>query len=110
MRDGNIIRGFQEHDRVINILNQRFNELQKASNKVYLQNLTHVMMWDVLIGLLAERGIITKEQFDQALNALHEKTKVAFEAEQKAAAEKKKMETEGKTTVLSETPAIPVVL
>ena len=115
MLDGTIIRGFENHDRAINALNQRFNELQKGYDKVYMQNLTHVMMWDALIGLLESKGSITSKEFDRALQALHEKTKAAMVVEQAKAAQEKaeegytKIPVEGKTTVLSDQPAIPVI-
>ena len=101
---GRVHMAFKTHDDAINTMHRRFKEVEKGADKVYLQNLTHVMMWDVLIGLLAEKGIITKEQFDKALTDLHDKTKAAMEAEQA-----KKIPPEGQTTVLSETPAIPVL-
>jgi len=105
MRDAQIIRGFQEHDNVINQMHRRMKEVERGADKVYLQNLTHVMMWDVLMGLLEQRGIITKIQFDEALKELSDKTKAAMEAEQQKKAEDEKP----KVTVLSQEPAIPVI-
>lgn len=87
---------------------QNFAKLERIVDKTYMQSLTHVMMWDVLMGLLAERGIITKEQFDAALKALSDKTKAAMEADQKKRADAEEL-AKGKTTVLSDVPAIPVI-
>ncbi len=78
-----------------------FSKLEKMIDRIYLRSLTHEMMWDVLMGLLEERKIITRTQFDEALKELSQKTKAAMDAEAKKKAE-------GKITVLSETPAIPV--
>lgn len=105
MRDAQIIRGFTEHDNVINQLHRRLKEFEKGTDKIYMQSLTHVMMWDVLMDLLEKRGIVTKIQFDEALKELSEKTKAAMEADEKRKAE----EAKPKVTVLSDVPAIPVV-
>lgn len=103
-----IQQGFVMTDKAINATRADFQSLQKGVDRIYLRSLTHEMMWDVLMGLLIEKGLFTKEQFDQALKDLGEKTKAAMEA-----AEKKKKEAEelaaGKVTVLSDVPAIPVV-
>lgn len=87
---------------------QNFAKIEKVVDRAYLNSLTHVMMWDVLIGLLEAKGIITKLQFDEALKELSDKTKAAMEADQKKKAEAAEL-AKGKTTVLSEVPAIPVV-
>lgn len=85
-----------------------FAKIEKVVDKAYLNSLTHVMMWDVLIGLLEAKGIITKLQFDEALKELSDKTMAAMEADQERKAEAAEL-AKGKTTVLSDQPAIPVV-
>lgn len=105
MREATQIRAFEMHDRAINGLRLEFQAMRKVVDKTYVQNLTHVMMWDVLFGLLESKGIFTKSQFDAALQELHEKTKVAMEEEQKKKAEEPKPS----VTVLSQEPAIPVI-
>lgn len=105
MRDQNILRGFQEHDRAINDLHKRFKRIEKSYDDLYLNFLTQQMMWDCLMGLLVKKGVFSTGEFDAEMKALQEATQKAMEAD----AEKKKMETEGKTTVLSDVPAIPIV-
>lgn len=105
MRDQNIYRGFQEHDRVINILHNRLKGLENAYDKLYLNFLTQQMMWDCLMEILVKKAVFSTGEFDVEMKALQEATQKAMEAE----SEKKKMETEGKTTVLSDVPAIPFV-
>lgn len=109
MNDAKLINAFENHSRAINRLSVELTASRKIVDRTWMQSLTHVMMWDVLMGLLEQRGIVTKIQFNEALKELSEKTKAAMEAEQKAAEEKKKAETVGKVTVLSDQPAIPVV-
>ena len=105
---GRVHLAFKEHDRAINSMHHRFKEVERGADKVYLQNLTHVMMWDVLMGLLEKRGIITKNQFDEALKELSDKTQAAMAEEQKKRAEAEEL-AKGKVTVTSDVPAIPVV-
>lgn len=102
MREQTLIHSFSIHDAAINNLRNELRAMQKTIDRGYHYNLTHVMMWDVLMELLDKKGIVTKMQFDEALKALSEKTKAAMEAEQKKQAETK-------VTVLSDVPAIPVV-
>ncbi len=107
MRDSQIIRGFAEHDGVINQLHRRLKEMEKGTDRIYVRSLTHEMMWDVLMSLLESKGMITKAQFDTALRELSDKTKAAMEAEQK---KKEEADAAGpKITVLSDVPAIPIV-
>jgi hypothetical protein len=84
-----------------------FAKLEKVVDKAYLNSLTHVMMWDVLLGLLDKKGIISKAEFDATLKELSDKTKAAMEADQKRQAEAS--ESSSKVTVESDVPAIPVV-
>ena len=108
MNDAKLIPILGNHTNTINRLAAEFNAMRKVVDKTYMQSLTHVMMWDVLMGLLEQKGLITKIQFDEALKELSEKTRLAMEEAQKADLEKKKAE-EGKVTILSDQPAIPVV-
>ena len=82
-----------------------FSKLEKSIDKIYVRSLTHIMMWDVLLGLLDKQGIITKMQFDEAMKELSERTQAAMEAEQKKKAEA----ATPKVTVLSDVPAIPII-
>lgn len=86
---------------------QNFAKLEKIVDKAYLNSLTHVMMWDVLLGLLDQKGIVTKIEFDTALKDLSDKTKASMEADQKKKAAA--VESSSKVTVVSDVPAIPVV-
>ncbi len=108
MREDTLIRALEMHDRAINGLRAEFKAMQKVLDKTYVQNMTHVMMWDVLFELLQGKGVFTREQFDAALKELSDKTKAAMEAEQKKKAEEAEL-AKGKVTVLSDQPAIPVV-
>jgi hypothetical protein len=108
MRDQQIIRGFEHHDRHINGLRAELKHLAKEFDKVYLSDLTHRMMWDVLMGLLEKKGLVTKLEFDEAMKTLSEATQKAMEAENKAKADAEEL-AKGKVTVLSDKPAIPVV-
>lgn len=108
-------QAFVHTDNAINTLRQEFRGLQnefkamqKVLDKAYVQSLTHVMMWDCLMTLLENKGVVTKIQFDEALKELSEKTCAAMEADQKKAAEEADL-AKGKVTVLSDQPAIPVV-
>ena len=109
MRDQNVLRGFQEHDRVINILHNRVQNLEKVCDKLYLNFLTQQMMWDCLMGLLVKKAVFSAGEFDAEMKALQEATQKAMEADAKKKAEEKEMSTVGKVTVLSDVPAIPVV-
>jgi hypothetical protein len=108
MRDGNIIRGFGEHDKAINTLHTRLQGLEKAYDKLYLNFLIQQMMWDCLMGLLVKKAVFSEGEFDAEMKALQEATQKAMEADAKKRAEAKEL-LQGKVTVLSETPAIPVV-
>ncbi len=101
MRDFQIIRGFQEHDNVINQLHRRLKEVEKGGDRIYLRSLTHEMMWDCLMSILTGKGLFTKEQFDAALKELADKTQAAMNEEAKKNAEPK-------VTVVSDVPEIPV--
>lgn len=107
MRDQQIINGFTEHDRVINLLHKRLGNLEKAYDKLYLNQLTQQMMWDCLMGILSKKGIVTQPEFDAGLEALKVATQAAMEADAKKKAEAEDL-SRGKITVLSQTPAIPV--
>lgn len=108
MKEQTIIRAFEMHDRAINAMRAEFKAMRKVLDKTYVQSLTHVMMWDVLFGLLEAKGLFTREQFDAALKELSDKTKAAMEADQKQKAEEAEPAA-GKVTVLSQEPAIPVI-
>lgn len=86
-----------------------FAKLEKVIDKAYLNSLTHVMMWDTLLGLLDKKGIVTKLEFDLALKELSDKTKAAMEVDQKKQATAAAAESSSKVTVVSDVPAIPVV-
>lgn len=88
---------------------RKMMELGKICDRLYLENLTWHMMWDCLMGLLQKKGILTQAEFDAELKALQEATRAAMEAEAKKKAEAEEAATKGKVTVLSETPAIPVL-
>jgi|HubBroStandDraft_3_1064219.scaffolds.fasta_scaffold230893_3 hypothetical protein len=90
---------------------RRMLKIEKEADRIYLENLTWHMMWDCLMNLLSQKGVLTKDEFDAGLAALQEATKVAMEAEAKKRAEEEaaKLPPEGKVTVLSDVPAIPVV-
>ncbi len=105
MRDDSVIRGFREHDRVINILHRRLGVIEHSTDSNSQQTLSTIMMVDVLISLLIEKGMITKDQFDTALKELSERTRKAYEEEQK----KKADDAKAKVTVLSDKPEIEVV-
>ena len=108
MREIKLIQALEMHDRAINNLRAEFRTMQKVLDKTYVQSLTHVMMWDVLFGILESKGIFTKLQFDEALKELSDKAKAAMEAEQKKRAEEVEL-AKGKVTVLSQEPAIPLI-
>ena len=107
MRDNNVIRGFAEHDRVINILHKRLQGLENAYDKLYLNFLTQQMMWDCLMGLLVKKTVFSAGEFDAEMKALQEATQKAMEADAKKKAEEKEMATVGKTTVLSQMRPFP---
>jgi hypothetical protein len=107
-------RAFRNYDQAFNGIQgqqmnmmKTLNVLAKNNDRMYYRSLTHEMMWDVLIGLLSEKGMITKEQFDKALNELSERTKAAMEAEAKKAAEAEEA-SKVNITPVSDIPAIPV--
>ena len=109
MREQVLINAMAMHDRAINSLRAEFRAMQKVLDKTYVQSLTHVMMWDVLMGLLEEKGVITKMQFDAALKDLSDKTKAAMAEDEKKKADAAAAESSSKVTVVSDVPAIPVV-
>lgn len=108
MRDGNVIRGFEEHDRVINVLDRRLKDLSTGYDKLYLNFLTQQMLWDVLMGLLVKKNVFSQGEFEIEMEALKEATQKAMEAEMKKRADEKLLSTSGKVTVLSDVPEIPV--
>ena len=61
MREQTLINAMSMHDRAINSLRAEFKAMQKVLDKTYVQSLTHVMMWDVLFGILEAKGLFTRE-------------------------------------------------
>lgn len=109
MRDEKIYLGFQEHDRAINDIDRRLKVAVKALDNLYLNFLTQQMMWDCLMGLLTKKNVLTQNEFTEELESLKIATQKAMEEDAKKKEEQRKMETEGKVTVLTGEPSLPVV-
>lgn len=103
-----IHRAFTNYDQAFNGIQRQVSSVMKTLDKMYLDDLTSRMMWDCLMGLLVKKGVLTQGEFETELGALAEATRVAMEADAKKKAEADEL-AKGKVTVLSETPAIPVI-
>lgn len=108
MRDGPIVRGFENHDQAINSLRAYVRALEKIIDKNHHISLTNVMVLDTLLGILYAKGTMTREEFDGALKKLSDETQAAMDKEAKDKEAAGKMEG-GTVKVLSQDPAIPVV-
>ncbi len=88
MNKEQIHRAFKNYDEAFNALTKRLMNLGKAYDKMYLDQLTSHMMWDCLMTLLQQKGILAPGEFDAALKALAEATNKAMQedAQKKAAA------------------------
>lgn len=91
---------------------RRLTKLQATVDELYLNAMTRDRMWTALMEMLFRKGVFTKEEYDAELELLNKAIEKAAKEEadrQAAAAAEKEKEREAKVTVLSDTPAIPVV-
>ena len=107
MREEVLIRALASHDQAINKLSQAAHAVDKNIDRMYVCSLTHEMMWDVLMTLLTDKHLFTREQFDTALKERYQRAKEAKEAAEKAKAEE--IPAGGRITVLSDKPEVEIV-
>lgn len=108
MREQQIILAFAQHDKALNDLNAKLHAVQKGADRAYHFALTHVMMWDALMTLLNQKGMVTKIEFEETLKELSEKTRLAMEAEEKKKANGKTVMPDP-VIVTGDKPVIPVL-
>ena len=107
MREKVLIRALALHDQAINKLGQAAHAVDKNIDRMYVHSLTHEMMWDVLMTLLTDKHIFTRQQFDDALKDAYQRAKKAQEAAEKAKAEE--IPAGGRITVISDKPEVEIV-
>jgi hypothetical protein len=82
-----IHRAFRNYDEAFAGQMQRIMSLGKSVDKIYLQQLQINMMWDCLMTLLEDKGVLLSGQFAQAMKELADETAKRMEEEAKKKAE-----------------------